>query len=1568
MLTKTEKGGEKIKKQLFLLLFCFVFCTVMCGAVSAADTLQGGDSPPASLQTSTQELPDPVINGTVKEVCNGTKSAYDPTPAYVNDTNAVPVKNATVNIKDPSTGSVLATTKTDVNGHYSVNFNSALTKFNVEIIYSSYKTFVSTLTVGESHEATLDHIFMPDILILSSGSDKSYTINSLQNRRLLFVDMFDSVYSSNPVYNWMISNVNFALTDMAMPGSGYGDWWYASLLQSPAQSNAMIAYTFGWPVIPPDALHILGYNGTNNVDSVENTIMGSYLVDSTSTANMANMVSYIQYLMGETAVDPTTLGKGPDFGIADWGIYHPDYPTSNHICSVPSVTNQQILNWILADPGYLKTSGSLKWVDTEYAAWASTQRQNVYTTFENWYTQNKAAKGAFVVIASYYPGGATVDALIRAYEKQGRAVFNFYQGGTTPSMSQFLTELTTGSGGIGPLKRGVSAVNSLYAWSMNYNNIYNGGAVSDFEKMNLAAIQAVQLTDPTSLTNPLGAQYEWTMDVVSPSMEGVFSPVALSYTDANKIVHPIDASIAKIVQLTIGWARLKELPNADKKVAIILYDYPPGKDSIGASYLDVFQSVHDILVEMKAEGYNVGTTIPTADQLYTIVAAFANKGTWAQKLLDQYVAANHANLTANGQLVDVGTYLQWFSQLPAAMQQNVTAQWGLAPGNIMVSNGKIVIPGMMFGNVFLTVQPSRGWDAVEDYHNPYLPPSHQYIAFYNWIEEVFGANAMIHLGTHGTLEFLPGRTTGLQETDWPFQLTTIPNICPYIVSNPGEGMTAKDRANALIIDHMTPAMVQSGLYGDLYNLQSLLDQYSNALKLGNTQELPALLSQITAKAASLGLPSPSANQTADSYLEVLHESLDEISESIIPLGLHIFGQSMSEDQLAQEVLTVASARKTLMNDLKDVMYPELKGVSYYDMEKNAQKYADICLAVKNQALSYINQIINGTDPSTMAAAGSALLADLIFCKELITDIRASGKAEMDSLMNALNGGYVLPGLGADPSYGDVLPTGKDFYASDTDKMPTKAAYQTGKKAADQLLAAYYTKYGKFPELVGLVMWGTELLRTDGITLGEFLYLLGVTPTWDDYGNVNGTALIPLADLKITINGKTMNRPRVDVYTTAVTGTQSWINLLNSAVKTAASAKGESFTENYLLKHLAVNPSLDRVFGLPGNVLEGTGVSDLLPNTSKWNSTSDLASVYLSRMSNAWRSTDSGIRVSQNGGGVDIERNQATFEYLLKNTNIVAQNIDSTWRLLDSDDYYDWFGGMLMTSKELGGNPEGMVTDMRNQNNMVTRDYKDEIKLELNSQILNPAYKNSLLGSASGWNEYAARYADLFAFSATNPDSVSQNTWNQVSQNLVNLASSTGLSKDYQGFAMESMSAWALEAARRGLWKPSSSMLKQLIEIYMSPTVKYGVTCCHHTCGNPQFNQWIVKQASVMPGISKAMVQQFASVMASSVGMNLNVQGSSNTGTSNGQGQSQTGKGTSSVGASPSASSSSSASQAASKSGDQASASSSNNGKASEISVKSSQGASGSSGVPFAAIAGVLALLGLLGVGYFKGRN
>ncbi|WP_269889774.1 cobaltochelatase subunit CobN [Methanothermobacter thermautotrophicus] len=1466
------------------------------------------------------------VTGHVREIYNETSGSYTTLEG------ALPVRNATVTIIH--NGSVLNETRTAPDGSYRINFNDTFPAV-VQIKYSSYRT--ASYTINGS--CTINHTFMPDIAIISSVPEKGRILKSMENRRIIYHDMWDPSSSAN---DWIMEYVNFAYLDMAMPGTGWGDSWYPYLLRSPANQRNMIAAAFGYPTDTDSdpwggtGLNLLGGTpGNDTPDTIENTYIASYYALASGTAareNLENMVKYIQYLMGETTSNPVENGQGPVMAAPDWGLYHPD----RGVMSV-AASREQIRTWIEGNPGLIPPYDSLRWIDQNFSSWAENQRNDVYREFENWYSANKNITGPFIVVVSYNPSN-TVDAIIREAERQGRAAFNLYQGATSPAVSSLLEELTLGVNGKGPLNRNISAVISLYSWSLNYANLPSGGALSELERINLPVLKAVQLYSNSSLTNPLGAQYEWTWQVTIPGFEGVFSPVVVSYTDSSQNEVVIQSGVRKMVELANAWARLRELENSEKKIAVILYSYPPGKDGFTASYLDVFRSLHELLVKLNESGYRV-ERIPSPEELYTIVSEFGNKGTWAQPLLERYVSEHRRELEARGQLLDIQRYLEWFNALPEKLRSEVISRWGQPPGNIMTVNGSIVIPGLMLGNIFITVQPARGWDEVTDYHNPYLPPHHQYLAFYRWIDEVLGADAMVHLGTHGTLEFLPGRMIGLMEDDWPFQLTSLPNIYPYIVSNPGEGMVAKDRSGALIIDHMTPAMVQSGLYGALIEIHDLIHQYENALKVGNNQILPALESRIKTEASEMGF-----NMTGNftEALERLHLSLHEIESDIIPLGLHSLGRVLEGDELLEEVLTIASSRSDLLENIRKQLYPGLP--AYTEMLKDPLRYSDEIASVKNLARLWIGSIINGTVPSGINAT------DLEFINDTIMKIR--GNTEWQSILAALSGGFIRPGLAGDPAWCDVLPTGANFYSTNPRKMPTRAAWETAVRIVDSMLAEYYQKHGSFPELIGMVMWGTELLRTDGIAIAEFLYLLGVKPQWNSNGDVNpAPVLMNASELMITVNGTRIPRPRIDVFVTAVTGNQLWIDLMNKAVELAASA---SDTENYVKKHYSECGSLDRVFGLRGLVLEGTGVSDMTPATSRWNTSSELADVYLSRVSYAWRSTP---------GGVDIQQNRGTFQYLLGKVNLVTQNLDSTWRLMDTDDYYDWFGGMVLASRHLGGNPDTALIDIRNRNTVTVRTVAEEIELEIRSQLLNPKYMDSLLNSPSGWLEYASRYKNVFGIAVTT-GSVSNELWDQLARNL--LSDRFRASGGYEATATQSMIAWVLEAARRNIWSADGSLVRDLANRYIELAGEYGVVCCHHTCANIVFNNWVVKVSS----LNQASLKKFAAALAAATGKSIDVPGSdgSQPGSANdGSGVGETGKPDSgsagSAGSSSSGSASTSSSDAA---GESSSSEGRESGKAYEVSASNSSG-SAESQVPLYAILGVVALVLLVGFGYFRGK-
>ncbi len=1516
------------------------------------------------------------ISGTVYDAFDIEVGSY--VPSYE---DVVPVFNATVNLKNPLNNQTVYTTKTDINGYYLFG-GVAQGDYLVEILYRTYQAYLQNVTMG-TQPIIVNHTFIPDIaLIAYSGSQNTEgqknKIQALMNlsSRVYHIESYDG----DDTYNWMLDYSNFIVVEMY--GTNTGDLTVSpeEIAQTPANARHMLAYIFG--VYDENFINstlkgwkFVGATDANNTyNSLENTYIGSYWQvqvvkeDTIVKKNMQNLLDYILYLLGESDINPTEIaGRTPILSSSTWGIYHPDYKDNDGIfgkCPSPELVNQ----WIRADPGYDDDGvGSLNWMTNEYKTWAALNNkpQDVYNAFETWYNSTKSnIKGSFVVIASYYPGGDLVDAMITTYESQGRAVFNLFQSATIPAISEFLLQLTKGANGSGPLDRGVVAVNSLYSWSLDYANMGNGGAIDELTAMNVEIIKALGSLSQYSYTSEFGPQAEWTYAVTIPQFEGVFGAVPVSYFDGEGNEIPVQEGIDKVVQLTQGWAALKEVENEDKKIAVIFYNYPPGKSELGASYLDVFQSLHDFLEQLYDAGYDIGMEkeeIPIATELYTIIAGFGNKGTWAQGLLNAYVEENHANLTANNQLVSFAQYKHWFNELPQILQDQLVAKWGSGLGKIMVYNNEsIVIPGIVCGNVFITVQPSRGWEEVENYHDVTLPPHQQYITFYKWLDQVFGADVMIHWGTHGTLEWLPGRDIGLQADDWTFQLSTIPNIYPYIVSNPGEGMVAKDRSFALVISHMTPAIVSSGLYGELVTIHDYIHSYENAVKVDATELAEEYKIKINKTAIEMGFNAPSPNETFNEWLEQLHLKLHELEMDVITLGLHTLGEGLEGYELIQETITIASSRTEIMNNIKNILYPSL-GVDYYTMLKDV-KYELYIDAVRNNMTYYVTQLVNGTSVDELAAEigisnSTTLYTNLEFCAQTINDLVTN--REWESIMNALSGGYVIPGLSADPSYSDVLPTGTSIYALDTTRMPSQAAWEAAKKIVNLQLKEYYQEHGKFPELISQVMWGTELLRTEGIGIGQFLYYLGVTPTWSITGNgvVTGIALMDLSELTITLDdGTVINRPRIDVLATAVTSNPDWLKLLVGAVYLANSTD-EITDVNYVKKHYAENPSLDRIFGLPGAVLEGTGVSDYLPNTSRWENSSsvisDLAEIYLSRISNAWT-------IDKNGRIV-VSNNRNTFEYLLKNTDIVTQNIDSTWRFLDSDDYYDWFGGLLLASQYLGANPTTSIVDIRDKNSIQSRTLSEELEFEVRSMLLNPTYKNALTGTPAGCLEYAARYENLVAFATINRNTdgtgvVSDGIFNSLASNI--LGSNFATNTDFRAVAYQSMSGWLMQAARKGVWKADSSTLTALANKYIE-SFEVAVSCCHHTCGNIALNNFAVSVSS----LSMNQLQNFASQIQAATGelITMGSQGTPSQPTSPSSSAATASSGAS-VGDQPSTSSdgdqgSSSSSESAGSAGDSSS-------KSYEVSEKSSS-PGGQSNMPIVAILGVLILIGLMGIGYFR---
>ena len=564
------------------------------------------------------------VKGSVKEIYNETSDTY------VTLENAIPVKDANITlIKD---NVVLNKTTTDNNGKYLITAN-ATPPLILKIEYSTYKPAIFTV----NKDCEINHVFIPDIVII--GCPKPFGVEL--SKRLMFYDPWMPGAEKDC---WILEHANFAFLYMQTPGTGQKDFWIQYLGNSPANKTGHIAAYAGMG--EERYFNIIG--GSKN--SLENTYLASYYVLASGNATKINydrMVKYISYLLNETTYNPIEHDEVPIFAgggtAGSWGLYHPDLGTRTVLgYNLTQPSPKQIKQWIEENPG-LAISGNLKWLAKLNMYLVSSGFAKLCEDFENWYNNNKPnLKGPFIVVVSYWPGGQkdpTIDMLIRELEKRGRPAFDLYQIETQPPASKLLELMVKGINGTGFIKRGISAVISLVSWSLNYDNLPEG-AVKEYLNMNIPIIKGMELWTNNGLENPLGTQFELTWQMGLPYREGVFGPTPVSYRDERSGRYiPIETGIKKIVDNAMKWAKLREIPNKDKRIAIIIYNYPPGKDNFVASYLDVFKSIHDLLTRLKELGYSV-SEIPTPEELYNMVAEGGNKGTWAQPALEKYVDKN----------------------------------------------------------------------------------------------------------------------------------------------------------------------------------------------------------------------------------------------------------------------------------------------------------------------------------------------------------------------------------------------------------------------------------------------------------------------------------------------------------------------------------------------------------------------------------------------------------------------------------------------------------------------------------------------------------------------------------------------------------------------------------------------------------------------------------------------------------------------------------------------------------------------------------------------------------------
>jgi cobaltochelatase CobN len=926
--------------------------------------------------------------------------------------------------------------------------------------------------------------------------------------------------------------------------------------------------------------------------------------------------------------------------------------------------------------------------------------------------------------------------------------------------------------------------------AVGFNFIYGEpeAGIELFKQLNVPVMTPVYSSDLQEWqSSPAGISSEVAWQIVYPELDGRIEPVFMGGSTVARVDESTGTSIVKkaplpdrierLVGRALAWVNLRQGKNAYKKIALINYNHDGGKDNIGASYLNVMDSAAQILQALKSDGYRVEGDLTTEAVTKLIFDKGRNIGSWAPGELEALVKAG-------AMTIPVDQYVSWYNTLPEKLREQVEKEWGPAPGNIMVYNGRIVIPGSFLGNVFIGPQPMRGWgdDPSKIMHSPALPPTHQYIAFYLWLQKQYQADALIHLGTHGTLEWLPGRSVGLGEDDWPDALIgNMPDIYPYIVNNPGEGTQAKRRGYAVIIDHLTPPVIKPELYGDLAGLNSMIENYRAEVRRGDTSRAAALQEQITQKIRENNIDQDlGLNLNADgSFAETVdrvQQYLEELTMELMPYGLHTFGRPPE-------------------GDLLDLMADSVVNYNYESRKGSRDQIRRNLLLTTN---------------------------------------------EMANLLRALRGEYIEPGLGRDPvRVPDAMPTGRNLVSFDPRMLPDEAAWLTGKKAADQLLARYYAENGRYPETVGVVLWAVETMRTQGESVALIFRLIGVEPDWDKNGRVAKVKITPVEEL---------GRPRIDVLVT-ISGLfrdtfSHTVSVLDDAFRQIA-LLNENTGDNLIKKHYqdmlaklqaaglspadAANLAAARIFGdAPGTY--GTGVSELVKATSAWDSTQDLTDTYLARMSYVYGRNSYGVQAMD------------AFQQMLGTVDVVTQVRDSLWGVLDNDDVYQYLGGLKLAAEAASGRAvDAYIVNTRNAANPKVQSLSEFVGAELRTRVLNPKWIEGMLKEGfSGSREISDHIANLFGVAAT-LGGVDNWAWQQVANTFV---FDKNISSQLNPHNLQAIIGWSMEAARRDMWQADRETLQKMSDAYIQSAAQYGVVCCHHTCANLVMNEWIANYTTV----------------------------------------------------------------------------------------------------------------------------
>lgn len=1058
-----------------------------------------------------------------------------------------------------------------------------------------------------------------------------------------------------------------------------------------------------------------------------------------------------------------------------------------------------------------------------------------------------------------YEQQQVVDALLKALESKGAKALGFFFEGNDEQLHYTDLLMTEANGGV----KQQAKVDLL----INYRALhYVDKRRAEFEKLGVPVLHALNYTSGNQQAfeaDHAGISASLTpFFLVIPEDTGSTDPTIIAANhQGEKQVIPYQLNA--LAERAYNHANLAHINNADKKVATFIWNYPPGEKNIGAAFLDVPSSIENITKAMQAQGYQVD--VKSHEKLISS----------AGKLLRPYYRGEDAQALIAEDLAEympLSTYLNWFEQLPESVRTPIVERWGLPQESSMLREALIngeqqkafVIPRMNLGNMIVLPQGVRGENAKEHanlYHSTKTPINHSYLAIYLFARKTFAADAYIHLGTHGSQEWLTGKERGLSVYDAPsLAIGNLPVFYPYIIDNVGEAMQAKRRGRATMISHLTPGFAKAGLYADVAKLN---EKIANYLQLEQGQTKTNTQVEIIAMAESLNmlndlsLTKVDLANDFDNQISKLQDHLTALAQMSQPLGIHVFGDLPQEAHLYSTILQMLGDDFTS----RAAKYEQTNGLAVAKEQQFDQRN------VRKLAALAGFQLLNAylTQPESVTDLDEQLTADLKLAQEYWANFQ--NIAETSNLLAALDANYIPVSYGGDPIRNpNAAPTGRNLIGFNPAKVPSKEAYDAGVTLMEQTIAAYREKHGKYPEKLAFSLWSLETMRHQGALEAQVLHALGLKPKWNRQGNVVDTEVIPMSELK---------RPRIDVvisatglYRDAFPNVMLWLakaidkvgkmkeenNFVyrhTNALKAELLAKGKSEQDADYLSSI-------RIFSNEtGNYGTGLASSSLASDT--WETDDKLANLYLDRMGFAFGADES--RWSEQVGDA-FGDGEGLYNKVLSGTDgVIFSRSTNLYALMTNDDPFQYFGGIGLAVRHLDGKtPEMYVSNLRKKDQLKTQTLDEFVNQEMRSRYFHPRWIKAMQDSGyAGATAILDRMNNMWGWEVMTPEAIRDDQWQEFFEVYVNDKYDMQMREFFEQHNAESLAQIIermLEAVRKGYWQADEQTIKKMVETYTELAATFDVAT-----DNDKFVEYVDNAATgfgLMP-LSSALAQVNANI-------------------------------------------------------------------------------------------------------------